>query len=59
MNTVYFDVENCESAGEISISSFVNNQWNDQLDNNYELETGQNDFYWNMTNLSLDENYQM
>ena len=58
MNTV-FDVEHCESAGEISVSSFVNNQWNDQLDNNYELETGQNDFYWNMTNLSLDENYQM
>ena len=59
MNTVHFDVENCESAGEISVSSFVNNQWNDQLDNNYELEPGENDFYWNMTNLSLDENYQM
>ena len=58
MNTV-FDVEHCESAGEISVSSFVNNQWNDQLDNNYELETGQNDFYWNMTDLSLDEKYSI
>jgi hypothetical protein len=59
INPVYFDVEDCKSSGDISISSFVNGQPSDQLESNYELETGQNDFYWNMTNLSLGENYHL
>ena len=54
------DVENCESAGEISISNLVDNQWTEEIDGyNYLLETGLNDLYWNMTNLNVGETYQL
>ena len=54
------EVENCESAGEISISSLVDNHWTDEIDvYNYPLETGVNDLYWNMTNLNVGETYQL
>ncbi len=54
------EVENCESAGEISISSLVDNQWIEEIDvYNYPLETGLNDLYWNMTNLNVGETYQL
>ena len=54
-----FDVENCLPSSDISISNLNSNQWTEDIeDYGYELEIGQNDFYWNMTNLNIGENYR-
>jgi hypothetical protein len=61
MPSVNFDVDGCSAPAELSLSRFIEGEWEEDLEghNTFELEVGVNEMYWNMSNLNMEEKYEL
>ena len=59
MPTRYYQNSDCEPIGELSLSRYEGEVWEHGLQNDWEIQAGTTDLYWNMTNLNIGERYKL
>ena len=59
MPTRYYQNSDCDPIGELSLSRYDGDNWEEGLQNDWEMQVGVTDLYWNMSNLNIGERYKL